>query len=112
MLILGGGVGVDRRAVFFLKPRYTDVMTLHDCRCYFIDGLIAMRCDDSRRYAVRRDPCRRIAAGAPTPLVRRVLFWLAMPTQGPRVAYDLYKSHGQMTSGNQMLIAGGFAVCR
>src|SRR5205807_3101852 len=37
-------------------------------------------------------------------------FWLAMPTMAGAFAYDLYKSHGQMTSGNTMLIAVGFAV--
>jgi undecaprenyl-diphosphatase len=37
-------------------------------------------------------------------------FWLAMPTMAGAFAYDLYKSHSQMSSGNSMLIAIGFAV--
>src|SRR6476620_3621953 len=37
-------------------------------------------------------------------------FWLAMPTMAGAFAYDLYKSHAQMSSGNSMLIAVGFAV--
>src|SRR5437764_568307 len=37
-------------------------------------------------------------------------FWLAMPTMAGAFAYDLYKSHAQMSSGNTMLIAVGFAV--
>jgi undecaprenyl-diphosphatase len=37
-------------------------------------------------------------------------FFLAIPTMAGAFAYDLYKSHAQMTSGNQILIAVGFAV--
>jgi undecaprenyl-diphosphatase len=37
-------------------------------------------------------------------------FWLAMPTMAGAFAYDLYKSHAQMSSGNSLLIAVGFAV--
>jgi undecaprenyl-diphosphatase len=37
-------------------------------------------------------------------------FWLAMPTMAGAFAYDLYKSQGQMTSGNTLIIAVGFAV--
>jgi undecaprenyl-diphosphatase len=37
-------------------------------------------------------------------------FWLAMPTMAGAFAYDLYKSQGQMTEGNTLLIAVGFAV--
>jgi undecaprenyl-diphosphatase len=37
-------------------------------------------------------------------------FWLAMPTMAGAFAYDLYKSHGQMSSGNGLLVAVGFVV--
>jgi undecaprenyl-diphosphatase len=37
-------------------------------------------------------------------------FWLAMPTMAGAFAYDLYKSQGQMTSGNTLIVAVGFAV--
>ena len=38
-------------------------------------------------------------------------FWLAMPTMAGAFAYDLYKSHGQMSSAaTRSLIAVGFAV--
>jgi len=37
-------------------------------------------------------------------------FWLAMPTMAGAFAYDLYKSHGQMSAGNAALVAIGFAV--
>jgi undecaprenyl-diphosphatase len=37
-------------------------------------------------------------------------FWLAMPTMAGAFAYDLYKSHAEMSSANALLIAVGFAV--
>jgi undecaprenyl-diphosphatase len=37
-------------------------------------------------------------------------FWLAMPTMFGAFVYDLYKSRGQMSLDNSLLIAVGFAV--
>jgi undecaprenyl-diphosphatase len=37
-------------------------------------------------------------------------FWLAMPTMAGAFAFDLYKSHAQMSSGNLLLVAVGFVV--
>jgi undecaprenyl-diphosphatase len=37
-------------------------------------------------------------------------FWLAMPTMFGAFVYDLYKSRGQMSLDNGLLIAVGFAV--
>jgi len=37
-------------------------------------------------------------------------FWLAMPTMAGAFAYDLYKNHAQMSSGNAALVAVGFIV--
>ncbi len=37
-------------------------------------------------------------------------FWLAMPTMFGAFVFDLYKSRGQLTEGNSILIAVGFAV--
>jgi undecaprenyl-diphosphatase len=37
-------------------------------------------------------------------------FWLAMPTMAGAFAHDLYKSHGQMSGNNAVLVAIGFAV--
>lgn len=37
-------------------------------------------------------------------------FWLAMPTMVGAFAYDLYKSGGQMTSANAVLVAVGFVT--
>src|SRR5260221_6380696 len=37
-------------------------------------------------------------------------FWLAMPTMAGAFAYDLFKSHGQMSAHNAVMVALGFAV--
>jgi undecaprenyl-diphosphatase len=37
-------------------------------------------------------------------------FWLAMPTMAGAFAYDLFKSRGQMSMDNTILVAFGFAV--
>jgi undecaprenyl-diphosphatase len=37
-------------------------------------------------------------------------FWLAMPTMAGAFAYDLFKSRGQMSLDNSILVAFGFAV--
>ncbi|HWL05208.1 MAG TPA: undecaprenyl-diphosphate phosphatase [Xanthobacteraceae bacterium] len=37
-------------------------------------------------------------------------FFLAMPTMAGAFAYDLYKSHGQMTADNTLLVAIGFVT--
>ena len=37
-------------------------------------------------------------------------FWLAMPTMAGAFAYDLYKSRGQLSMDNSILVAFGFAV--
>ena len=41
---------------------------------------------------------------------RGVSFWLAMPTMAGASPYDLYKSRGQMSMDNSILVAVGFAV--
>jgi undecaprenyl-diphosphatase len=37
-------------------------------------------------------------------------FWLAMPTMGGALAYDLYRSQGQLSAGNGTIMAIGFAA--
>jgi len=37
-------------------------------------------------------------------------FWLAMPTMAGAFAYDLYKSHSQLSAENAIIVAFGFAV--
>jgi undecaprenyl-diphosphatase len=48
--------------------------------------------------------------GADRRAAAEVSFWLAMPNMSGALAYDLYKSHGQMSPNAAMLIAIGFAV--
>jgi undecaprenyl-diphosphatase len=108
MLIAGGGVllWID---MLELKPRYTDVMT-YTMPMYFIIGL--MQCI-SMIPGVSRAGATIVGAmllGADRRSAAEFSFWLAMPTMAGAFAYDLYKSHAQMTSGNQVLTAVGFAV--
>jgi undecaprenyl-diphosphatase len=92
-----------------LKPRYTDVTTF-TMPMYFMIGL--MQCV-SMIPGVSRSGATIVGAmllGADRRSAAEFSFWLAMPTMAGAFVYDLYKSQGQMTSGNQMLIAVGFAV--
>ena len=107
-LIAGGAVllWID---VLDLKPRYTDVMTF-TMPMYLMIGL--MQCV-AMIPGVSRSGATIVGAmllGADRRSAAEFSFWLAMPTMAGAFAYDLYKSHGQMTSGNQVLIAVGFAV--
>ena len=108
MLIAGGGVllWID---VLDLKPRYTDVMTF-TMPMYLMIGIIqcvAMIPGVSRSGATI---VGAMLLGADRRSSAEFSFWLAMPTIGGAFVYDLYKSHGQLTSDNQVLIAVGFAV--
>ena len=92
-----------------LKPRYTDVTTF-TMPMYFMIGL--MQCV-SMIPGVSRSGATIVGAmllGADRRSAAEFSFWLAMPTMAGAFVYDLYKSQGQMTSGNQVLIAVGFAV--
>jgi undecaprenyl-diphosphatase len=92
-----------------LKPRYTDVTTF-TMPMYFMIGL--MQCV-SMIPGVSRSGATIVGAmllGADRRSAAEFSFWLAMPTMAGAFAYDLYKSHGQMTSGNITLVAVGFAV--
>jgi undecaprenyl-diphosphatase len=92
-----------------LKPRYTDVTTF-TMPMYFMIGLI--QCV-SMIPGVSRSGATIVGAmllGADRRSAAEFSFWLAMPTMAGAFVYDLYKSQGQMTSGNQVLIAVGFAV--
>jgi undecaprenyl-diphosphatase len=107
-LIAGGAVllWID---VLDLKPRYTDVMTF-TLPMYFMIGI--MQCV-AMIPGVSRSGATIVGAmllGADRRSAAEFSFWLAMPTMAGAFAYDLYKSHAQMTSGNQVLIAVGFAV--
>ena len=92
-----------------LNPRYTDVTTF-TMPMYFMIGL--MQCV-SMIPGVSRSGATIVGAmllGADRRSAAEFSFWLAMPTMAGAFVYDLYKSQGQMTSGNQVLIAVGFAV--
>jgi len=92
-----------------LRPRYKDVMTfslpmyllIGVCQCFaMIPGV--SRSGATIVSAMLLGADRRSAA--------EFSFWLAMPTMAGAFAYDLYKSRGEMTSGNTLLIAIGFAT--
>ena len=107
-LIVGGAVllWVDRMA---LDTRYHDA-TKFTLPMYFIIGLaqcVSMVPGVSRAGATI---VSAMLLGADRRSAAEFSFWLAMPTMAGAFAYDLYKSHSQMTSGNAILVAFGFAV--
>ena len=107
-LIAGGAVllWID---MLDLKPKYTDVTTF-SMPMYLMIGF--MQCV-SMIPGVSRSGATIVGAmllGADRRSAAEFSFWLAMPTMAGAFAYDLYKSHGQLTSGNQVLLAIGFAV--
>src|SRR5256885_9855506 len=108
MLIAGGGVllWID---VLDLKPRYTDVVTF-TMPMYFMIGI--MQCV-AMVPGVSRSGATIVGAmllGADRRSAAEFSFWLAMPTMAGAFAYDLYKSRGQMSMDNSILVAFGFAV--
>jgi undecaprenyl-diphosphatase len=107
-LIAGGAVllWID---MLNLEPRYHDAQKF-TLPMYFIIGLV--QCV-SMVPGVSRSGATIVGAmllGADRRSAAEFSFWLAMPTMAGAFAYDLYKSHSQMSSGNSMLIAIGFAV--
>ena len=107
-LIAGGAVllWID---TLDLKPRYHDAQT-YTLPMYFMIGVVqcvAMVPGVSRSGATI---VGAMLLGADRRSAAEFSFWLAMPTMAGAFAYDLYKSHAQLSSGNTMLIAVGFAV--
>src|SRR5229473_918901 len=107
-LIVGGAIlqWVDRMD---LETRYHDA-TKFSLPMYFVIGLA--QCV-SMIPGVSRSGATIVAAmllGADRRSAAEFSFWLAMPTMAGAFAYDLYKSRGEMTSGNTLLIAIGFAA--
>jgi undecaprenyl-diphosphatase len=107
-LIAGGAVllWID---MMKLTPRHTDVMT-YSMPMYLWIGVI--QCV-SMIPGVSRSGATIVGAmllGADRRSAAEFSFWLAMPTMAGAFAYDLYKSQGQMTSGNTLIVAVGFAV--
>ena len=107
-LIAGGAVllWID---MLDLKPRYHDAQKF-TLPMYFIIGLV--QCV-SMIPGVSRSGATIVGAmllGADRRSAAEFSFWLAMPTMAGAFAYDLYKSQGQMSGGNSLLVAIGFAV--
>ena len=107
-LIVGGAVllWVDK---LDLEPRHRDA-TGFSLPMYF--GIGVAQCL-AMIPGVSRSGATIVAAmllGADRRAAAEFSFWLAMPTMAGAFAYDLYKSHGQMSADNAALIAIGFAV--
>jgi undecaprenyl-diphosphatase len=107
-LIVGGAIllWVDS---LDLKPRYHDA-TRFTLPMYFIIGVA--QCV-SMIPGVSRSGTTIVSAmllGADRRSAAEFSFWLAMPTMFGAFVYDLYKSRGQLTMDNSIIIAVGFAV--
>jgi undecaprenyl-diphosphatase len=107
-LIVGGAIlqWVDRMD---LDTRYHDA-TRFSLPMYLVIGLA--QCV-SMIPGVSRSGATIVAAmllGADRRSAAEFSFWLAMPTMAGAFAYDLYKSRGQMSMDNTILVAFGFAV--
>ena len=107
-LIAGGAVllWIDR---LDLKPRYHGA-TGFTLPMYLVIGLAQCL---SMVPGVSRSGATIVSAmllGADRRAAAEFSFWLAMPTMAGAFAFDLYKSHAQMSSGNLLLVAIGFVV--
>jgi undecaprenyl-diphosphatase len=107
-LIAGGGVLLWVDALD-LQPRYHDVQKF-TMPMYLVIGIAQIF---SMVPGVSRAGATIVGAmllGADRRSAAEFSFWLAMPTMAGAFAYDLYKSHAQLSGGNAMIIAIGFAV--
>ena len=107
-LIAGGAVllWIDR---LDLKPRYHEA-TGFTLPMYLVIGLAQCL---SMVPGVSRSGATIVSAmllGADRRAAAEFSFWLAMPTMAGAFAFDLYKNHAQMSSGNFLLVAIGFVV--
>lgn len=107
-LIAGGAVllWIDR---LDLKPHYHEA-TGFTLPMYLVIGLAQCL---SMVPGVSRSGATIVSAmllGADRRAAAEFSFWLAMPTMAGAFAFDLYKSHAQMSSGNLLLVAIGFVV--
>ncbi len=92
-----------------LKPRYRDVMAF-SLPMYLLIGIFQCA---AMVPGVSRSGATIVSAmllGADRRSAAEFSFWLAMPTMAGAFAYDLYKTRAEMTSGNTLLIAVGFAT--
>ena len=107
-LIVGGAIllWVDQMN---LNTRYHEA-TKFSLPMYFIIGLaqcVSMIPGTSRAGATI---VAAMLLGADRRSAAKFSFWLAMPTMAGAFAYDLYKSHGQLTASNAIIVAFGFIV--
>lgn len=107
-LIAGGAVllWIDQLE---LRPRYDDAMRF-TLPMYFLIGLgqcLAMIPGVSRSGATI---VTAMLLGTDKRSAAEFSFFLAIPTMAGAFAYDMYKSRGELTSDNNLLIAVGFAV--
>ncbi|GIK79541.1 MAG: undecaprenyl-diphosphate phosphatase [Pseudorhodoplanes sp.] len=105
-LILGGAIllWVDQ---LDLSPRYHDA-TRFTLGMYLLIGVfqcLAMIPGVSRSGATI---VSAMLLGADKRSAAEFSFFLAMPTMAGAFAYDLYKSYGQMTADNTLIVAVGF----
>ena len=107
--LIVGGIVLMWVDMLDFKPRYNDATTF-SLPMYFVIGVfqcLAMIPGVSRSGATI---VSAMFLGANKRSAAEFSFYLAMPTMAGAFAYDLYKNHAQMTSGNVMLVAIGFVV--
>jgi undecaprenyl-diphosphatase len=107
-LIAGGAVllWID---MLDLKPRHYEA-TRFTLPMYFAIGVFQVF---SMIPGVSRSGATIVGAmafGADRRSAAEFSFWLAMPTMAGAFAYDLYKTHAQLSANNLFIIAIGFAV--
>jgi undecaprenyl-diphosphatase len=107
-LIVGGAIllWVDQMN---LNTRYHDA-TRFSLPMYFIIGLaqcLSMIPGTSRAGATI---VSAMLLGADRRSAAEFSFWLAMPTMAGAFVFDLYKSHGQLSTDHAITVAFGFAV--
>jgi len=107
-LIAGGAVllWID---LLNLKPRYHEATTF-TLPMYFWIGVFQVF---SMVPGVSRSGATIVGAmlvGADRRSAAEFSFWLAMPTMAGAFAFDLYKSHAQMSLDNTLIVAVGFVV--
>ena len=92
-----------------LRPRYRDVTTF-SLPMYFLIGVFQCA---AMIPGVSRSGATIVSAmllGADRRAAAEFSFWLAMPTMAGAFAFDLYKTHSEMSFDNMKLIAIGFVT--
>ena len=107
-LIAGGAVllWIDR---LDLEPRYNEA-TRFSLPMYLLIGVAQCL---AMVPGVSRSGATIVAAmllGADRRSAAEFSFWLAMPTMAGAFVYDLYKSQGQLSTSNLLIVAVGFVV--